>query len=521
MRKILLIALIIFPLMGIGDLFAQTGIIQTNGVYVPRLSTANRNAIASPTDGQMIYNTDDDCFNFYRAGTWQKLCGYDIPYSIDYWTKKTDLGGSTRQSAVGFTIGSKGYIGTGYDAGTYKADLWEYNPDTNSWTQKATLPGGGRYAAVGFAMSGKGYVGTGYNNVDGYKADFWEYNPTNNTWTQKADFIGTPRQSAVGFAIGSKGYIGTGNNGAGTARSDFFEYDPTANGWTQKADFGGGVRYGAFAFAIDTKGYIGTGFNNTIYTNDFWEYDATANTWTQKANFSGSAREYAVGFPMGTKGYVGTGYDGAAKNDFFEYDPVANTWASKPAFTGSARRFAVGFAIGSKAYIGTGSDGAPKKDFYEYNPTPTPYTTMTQQGNDFNGPNQLVKLDGSGSIPANLSITGNLNIGGQLQNIESFTAASLINSWVNYDAPTYAAAAFYKDKKSLVYLKGIIKDGTTTSSTVLFNLPVGYRPAEISVFAVLNGASYGRVDIFPNGDVKIISGGNTFLSLDGISFKAN
>ena len=35
------------------------------------------------------------------------------------WTQKADFGGTARSSAVGFSIGSKGYIGTGYD-GNYR-----------------------------------------------------------------------------------------------------------------------------------------------------------------------------------------------------------------------------------------------------------------------------------------------------------------------------------------------------------------------------------------------------------------
>ena len=33
----------------------------------------------------------------------------------DSWTQKADLPGSARQVAAGFSIGTKGYMGTGYD----------------------------------------------------------------------------------------------------------------------------------------------------------------------------------------------------------------------------------------------------------------------------------------------------------------------------------------------------------------------------------------------------------------------
>ena len=54
-------------------------------------------------------------------------------------------------------------------ANEYFADFWEYDPSTNVWTQKADFGGGARSGAVGFSIGSKGYIGTGGAN------DFWEY----------------------------------------------------------------------------------------------------------------------------------------------------------------------------------------------------------------------------------------------------------------------------------------------------------------------------------------------------------
>ena len=40
-------------------------------------------------------------------------------------------------------------------------DFWEYDPATNAWTQKADFGGTARYGAVGFSIGSKGYIGTG------------------------------------------------------------------------------------------------------------------------------------------------------------------------------------------------------------------------------------------------------------------------------------------------------------------------------------------------------------------------
>lgn len=79
--------------------------------------------------------------------------------------------------AVGFSIGSKGYIGTGVTSSNIK-DLWEYDPNTNVWSRKSDFGGEARDWAVGFSIGNKGYIGTGAKNDSSYfYNDFWEYTP--------------------------------------------------------------------------------------------------------------------------------------------------------------------------------------------------------------------------------------------------------------------------------------------------------------------------------------------------------
>ena len=305
------------------------------------------------------------------------------------WVQKASFSLSTGNT-VAFSIGNKGYIGTGIINGNPVNDFWEYDPSTNVWTQKASFGGAGRGDAVGFSIGNKGYIGTGSSTVE-YK-DFWQYDPSLNQWTQKADFGGLARHNAVGFSIGGKGYIGTGTKFNNVQfqvlpYNDFWEYDPTTDTWTQKADFGGALREDAVGFSIGSKGYLGTGTRNTgggtyqDYT-DFWEYDPSINTWSQKADFGGGARSAAVGFSINNKGYVGTGrhiYFGTfgwttqRYNDFWEFDPAANSWINKAAFGGvnGQRDNAVGLSIGGKGYIGTSYFYANYNDFWEYTPSLT------------------------------------------------------------------------------------------------------------------------------------------------------
>jgi len=50
------------------------------------------------------------------------------------WTQKADFGGGVRGCAVGFSIGTKGYIGTGFNGNAFSKDFWEWDQATNIWT---------------------------------------------------------------------------------------------------------------------------------------------------------------------------------------------------------------------------------------------------------------------------------------------------------------------------------------------------------------------------------------------------
>jgi len=295
------------------------------------------------------------------GGTWAQKTNFASPSTTTY-----------REGAVGFSIGTKGYVGLGSDnTGTYKNDMWEFDPTANTWTQKANFTGTARAEAVGFSIGTKGYAGLG-SNATTYFSNFYEFDPTGNTWTAKTSYpnvVGAgARNDAVGFSIGSLGYVGLGYNGSFSQL--FYEYNPSGSGtWTQKASFPGTGRAGASSFSIGTKGYVGLGFDGS-FKQDFYEYDPTGNTWTAKATFPGNARYYSTGFAISTKGYFCTGYDGSEYlKDIWEWDQTSNTWTERTFLTADGRMSGVGFGIGTKAYVGTGvTSTLIYRDFYEFTP---------------------------------------------------------------------------------------------------------------------------------------------------------
>ena len=290
------------------------------------------------------------------------------------WTQKPSLPGPGRVHAVGFSVGSKGYIGAGEDmsSGGPLKDFWEWDPANNVWTQKADIAGGGKGGAVGFSIGSKGYIATGSSTTE-----LWQWDQATNTWAQKANFGGTGRVLATGFSIGNKGYIGTGENSSSNVFQDLWEYNEGSDSWTQKANMSTAFRTRAVGFSIGTKGYIGTGQVPfpAIIANDFWEWDQATDVWTQKAALPGPARTLAVGFSIAKKGFIGTGADknGTALKDFWEWDQATNTWKQGPDYGGGPTRDAVGFSVGDKGYIGTGANNPqkanPTNQFWEYSDT--------------------------------------------------------------------------------------------------------------------------------------------------------
>ncbi len=285
------------------------------------------------------------------------------------WIQKHDSP-SERAEGVGFTIGSKAYIGTGSNNGTLLDDFWEYNPAADTlggspWTQKADFEGGARYGAVGFSIGTKGYIGTGWNGntlVD----DFWEYDPENDSWTQKSNFGGVARQSAAGLSIGGKGYIGTGWDGSNYT-SDFWEYDTSSNIWTKKVDFPGGIRSEAVSFSIGSIGYIGLGQSApNEYQVDFYAFNQGNDSWSIKQTYPGT-KSAATGFTINNSlGYVISGVD------FWEYNPIQNWWYSKPEFPGVSRKELISFSVDKMGFICGGNDGNNfLKDFWLYGDTST------------------------------------------------------------------------------------------------------------------------------------------------------
>lgn len=311
--------------------FCLTSQAQNTWDAIADFGGGQRERMVSFVVGSRAYvGTGQDTANIVKKDIWE----YD-PAS-NSWTQKANLPGSQRRDAIAFSIGTKGYVGTGINTaaalfGIKQKDFYEYNPVTNIWTAKANYPGNfnqGIYYAAAFATSTKGYVCCGKRGPSYYSAEVYEYNPNTNTWTKKADFPGGDRYGLSAFSIGDKGYAGLGTD-ENYYLSDFYVYDAAANHWDEIAAFPGSARFDAEGFAVSGRGFIAMGTDGG-YKKDMYEYNPATDDWMQKADFPAPARRSCTAFSIGGYAYLGTGKAvTGTKRSFFKYTPYFLSPAEK------------------------------------------------------------------------------------------------------------------------------------------------------------------------------------------------
>ena len=291
-------------------------------------------------------------------------------FSQGPWTQRANMPGLARHRIFAFSIGSRGYIGCGWNGVDMYADFWEYDPGSNSWTQKADYPPGPRLSSFGFSIGNKGYAGSGLDQFLVSMSDFYEYNPSNNSWTQKSNFGGSPRFGCATAVINNKGYVAFGDEWDPSywRTNDMWVYDPAFDSWNYETSWPVDGRRDPSGFALNNKFYVGLGSDNSYIENgDWWEYDPASGFWTQKAFFGGSPRSQATPFAVGGKGYVGLGgqFD---EQDYFEYNAATNSWRGINIFPGAGRENSFSFVIGNYGYVTCGTNGINYNDLWQFDP---------------------------------------------------------------------------------------------------------------------------------------------------------
>jgi N-acetylneuraminic acid mutarotase len=318
------------------------------------------------------------------------------------WVTRSGFPGVPSGNGVSFVVGSAAYVGTGVNPNTPNQRLvtmYKYVPGQDpggptgydsaigSWTQIANFAGQPRSNAVGFTIGNKGYVGSGLAN-NGFTplSDFWSYDPGSNTWAQ-VDSIhdavqSYPRLDAVAFGFDTVGYVLTGTD-LNYYFKDVWKYSPATNKWTQEAFMPGSARAGAITWVYKNQGYLLTGtttggeFAVGTACYDMWRFNpaAAANPWTRLRNISNTdpgtyddgytniIRNHGVGFTIlnqqgyGDKGYITLGSNGSAYNFTWEYDFATDLWTEKTPYENAGRNGAVGFTINNRGFVAIGLNG--------------------------------------------------------------------------------------------------------------------------------------------------------------------
>lgn len=287
--------------------------------------------------------------------------------------KKSNMTSAGRDGGVAFSSTSKVY----FAAGVGFKDLWEYDPAINQWQNKGLVPGvsNERAFGVGVSIGTKAYIGLGYDGSTNLKSDWWEYDMLSNSWNQKANFPGTARDACVSFAVNGKIYVGGGTDNT-YMFADYYEYDPSNDTWTNKGNLPGGEVAFPFCFTIGNKAYLVCGSNGSTETNALYEFNQPTNTWTTKTAFPGSPRQAGFAFSINQEGIIGHGMSGYTTifNDVYKYSPLNDSWSLlSPINNPDARCWVPATTLNNKAYVGTGlTDFSPftfTNTFYEYKPT--------------------------------------------------------------------------------------------------------------------------------------------------------
>jgi len=92
-----------------------------------------------------------------------------------------------------------------------------------------------------------------------------------------------------------------------------------------------------------------------------------------------------------------------------------------------------------------------------------------------------------------------------------WTAAPLVNGWVNFAGGAYQGAR-YRKVGDVVEIEGLISTGTLGQP--MFTLPTGFRPPLNMQFATTSANNFAAFTVFSTGVVQNINGVNTSFQIN-------
>ncbi len=374
------------------------------GVLIPRMTTAERDAITNPARSLLIYNLDCDVYQYYIPGTgwvtllntgggggggggvgtliahpptnvgpngftahWTPVAGatgyqvrvYQSCNSSTLITTVNVPNGTASSQVVNISVPCnstlcyevQATVSTGSGCGNSSGVLVSNRvplqgqpfscTSSNSWAQLANPPLPGRENHITIAHKGKIYVGLGHSGLN-CLGDWWRWEPCSGTWTQ----LTSPPTALLGgdpfaFSIGDYIYVGGGRRGCGGPTAAFYRYDPANDTWTQRADL---------PVAI-----------------------------TSARGASDGSYGYIAGLNVGTN-------SPSALSGLYRYDPVSDSWSLLTNVPVPVRALATITYWQGKLYIAGGINndwsGPCYADFHVYDLTAGTWSSLTSHPNN-------------------------------------------------------------------------------------------------------------------------------------------
>ncbi len=367
------------------------------GVLIPRLSTAQRDAIASPAHGLLIFNTDNFCLEAYNVDSakW-----FTIACRLNNGCIPTPLA-PIAQNATGITVTS------------FQAQWSSVAGATHYYLDVATDPSFNNYvpgylnrdvgSTTTFTVTGLQCNTTYYyrvrsaNNcgvsissntvsvttapcptkiyvIGGYESPPYVYHDANEVyipvfdgWQTKQGLLFATLGAAAGYVNGKIYYIG----GYPHLRK-VQVYDPITDTWTTQNDAPVDVDIAGFG-VINGKIYIAAGWDQVLgAVRRTLVYDPVTDTWDTTLSQIPTPRWGVASAVYNNKLYVIGGYDGNNYLNHVEvYDPISDTWASKAPMP-DAVSYACAAVVGDTIFVagGSGTGTPPQRNLLRaYVPT--------------------------------------------------------------------------------------------------------------------------------------------------------
>lgn len=434
----------------------------SKGILIPRMSTAERNQIASPQNGLLVFDNTTNSFWYRITGEWVELTNSldtevfrNGPGKI-YMAMADSVGIGTMNPSTKLEVNTpNNRYGITHSNGVVKLSTW-------------IADSGGEIGTVSnhpFAL----YANNGLNQfriLPNGNIGMGVYQPTH-----KVDIAGAIRSgthASAGRPLYVTGALGDASNGVEIRHTD----------GTQGIGIGRNTIYAAGSATDQNIGLAGKGSNgNVLFQTNGVERMRIAGNGRVGVNNNNPDNLFSVSNKFGVdingaihvKNTPRAMYfmeDGAASRMILSHSPSFPTWGLQ--------------------YIGS--------------------------SNEFRFVGDSVTAMSVNLVSGNVTVKGTIETGNYIE-------PTLINSFFNLGFG-YNTVAYMKDKMGFVHIRGMVSHPGNPAGLTVFKLPPGCRPGGISVFSVLSNNNPARIDVMPNGDVVVNVGIGDWTSMDGITFKA-